>query len=401
MLVCPAQLPGLAALLLALTAPAAWGDVFHLKSGGMIEGELLEITDNHYQIQIASGQVRVPIGAVERVEESESSFQEYERQRAAAPDTAAGQFALAQWCAENGYAGERRKHLRRVLQLDREHEGARRALGFIRIGGFWVEGRTRERASATAPATEDDPARLEAAIRVQWTRKLRAWRAAYLDSRDDALFERGVEQLRTVRDPLAIIPLIDVLGGGDVRLRRLMIDAVSKYDVDEATLNLTVIALFDPAPEIRTLAITELVRRDDPRILGQLRAALQSQNEALIRRAAIVLGEMHAREAVPQLIGLLRARQERGVDVPVNVYLGTLTAAFSGPTQIDLGGGARIVHGPALASGNLSDNVINVRQQQIVTVFRSEVLDALRSITGKDFGFDQNQWAAWLQEQQR
>jgi hypothetical protein len=40
-------------------------------------------------------------------------------------------------------------------------------------------------------------------------------------------------------------------------------------------------------------------------------------------------------------------------------------------------------------------------QYQRVTVYRTELLEALRRITGQDFGFDRDDWLRWYEQRKR
>jgi HEAT repeat protein len=62
-------------------------------------------------------------------------------------------YQLAQWCAEHNAPTKARQYYGQVIKLDKDHEGARAALGYIRAGDRWVS------ASAQAAAGKDAPAR--------------------------------------------------------------------------------------------------------------------------------------------------------------------------------------------------------------------------------------------------
>lgn len=62
---------------------------------------------------------------------------EYRRQRADAARTVDGHWDLAEWCRKHGLDEQRRAHLTAVLDIDPDHDRARKALGFVRVGPFW------------------------------------------------------------------------------------------------------------------------------------------------------------------------------------------------------------------------------------------------------------------------
>lgn len=59
-------------------------------------------------------------------------------------------FQLAQWCMENKQPSKGRQLYAQVLKIDKDHEGARNALGQVRVGDRWVA-RNLAPAAATAP----------------------------------------------------------------------------------------------------------------------------------------------------------------------------------------------------------------------------------------------------------
>ena len=82
--------------------------------------------------------------------------------------------------------------------------------------------------------------------------------------------------------------------------RGLLVEALAGFPQDEATMNLAILALVDPADEVRRQAVNELVRRADPRTIAEYRKALHTPSEALIQRAAYALGELRASAAVEE-----------------------------------------------------------------------------------------------------
>jgi HEAT repeats len=263
-----------------------------------------------------------------------------------------------------------------------------------------------EAASAPAPSDKagpDDEEKLIADMQAKWSRQIRAIRSNKLESSVESLVADGARRILEIKDPLAVLPLARGLGDGNIACRRTLIDALARFPQDEATLNLAVIALSDRQVELRRKAIAVLLPRNDPRVVPQFRKALQSDNDFLIRNAADALGRMKAAPAVPELINVLKARRRKSVDIPVQNYFGALPTAFANPTDADINPQRRVRHVPRIgiaAAGNFA-GISNERRMQDVTVFRTEVLDALVAITGVNHGFDEAAWRRWYQEQTR
>jgi len=389
--------------------PPGLADILHLASGGTVEGEILETDDYGYRLRTVAGIVKLPAEIVKRVEKCPSPFEEYEQRRQQAQQTPKEQMALAEWCGQRGLKGERRTHLRRVLELDRDYAPARAALGYVRVGRFWVDGRTvpqqpkRDEAARAAEEQRDEQGKLVAAIRSQWFQRIRAVKASLLENPKQRLVQEGRAKILQIRDPLAILPLARELSQGSRVCRQVLVEALSRFPQDEATMNLAVLALVDPDEGIREATLTQLRRRDDPRIPAQFRQALRGE-DWLVRRAARGLGVLRIEEAVPDLIHALTARRRMLVEVPVRGYINNLPRAFSGSTQVVIGGTTTVIYSPTV--GIILDatapaaGLRNEWQMRDVTVYRTEVLEALKQITGQNFAFDSTEWRRWYEEHQ-
>ena len=326
-----------------------------------------------------------------------------------AADTPEAQTALAAWCDEQDLKTERRRHLLRAVELDPDFVPARRALGQVRVGELWIDGRRvidRRGEAESAKDAEAEQRKLARAIQGQWNRRISAIRSGLLESTIPRQVEEGRARILEIRDPLAIHPLTDVLTAGDSACRGLLVLALSAFHEDQATMNLGIISLLDPEPTVRQAALSDLVRRSDPRIVREYREALRHANDVILGRAARALGQLEDREAVPDLIASLTAERDKWVEVPVRRYIGGWPLVFDGMTTVLIGPDARAVHRPEIPGWPerylLWDNELENRWvYRRVTVYRTDVLEALKRITGQNFGFDGQAWQRWLGESQR
>lgn len=387
-------------------------EILYLKEGGSVEGEVQEISENGYRVRTVYGVIVVPFDSVVRREESDPAVSQYDRKLRALDDTAEAHFSLAAWCDQQGMRGEQRKHLRRVIELDPDHEGARTALGFVRVNGIWIDGRTAPSKPTTAPggarSTQSPPAgdddaddeKLVAAIQAQYARRIRAIRSTYLDGATPELVAEGRRRIQEFQDPLAILPLARILSEGKVVSREILVDMLARFTQDEATMNLSAMALLDADEGIRRRALSLIVRRDDPRIAAQFREALRSNNDTLVRRAAIGLGVLRVAGAVPDLIDALTVQRRKRIDVPVQGYFGGWGEVFNNPTSLQVGKSLNVRHRPVLGVATAGPYVLPATEMRTanVTVLRTEVLEALVAITGENHGFDAAQWRRWYEE---
>ena len=398
--------------LLAL-AQTARADVFTLKSGGTVEGEIIKQDEAGYTVKTVIGTVRLARDMVVSVKTAPSPFAEYEQRLAEVRQTAESHYALASWCAKRGLNAKRREHLKRSIELSPDFEPARKALGYVRVGALWVNGKKVARKQTgksaepknetAAPPNDDtlDDQTLVKSIQTGWMRRIRAIKQTYLLSKSlPQMIKQGRDRILAIEDPLAILPLTRNFGKGTLMQRRLLVEALSKFEQDESTMNLAVMALVDRNAKIRRAVISQLIRRKDERVPAQFRKALGSKNEELVQRAAFALASLDRKEAIPELIEALTGRARMRVYVPVRRYFGEFTEVFAGNSRIQIGERRSVRIKPQIGVVD-SRGVVQVEVEQRVhdvTVYRTEVLEALKRLTGQNFGFEHDQWRLWYQE---
>jgi hypothetical protein len=166
---------------------------------------------------------------------------------------------------------------------------------------------------------------------------------------------------------------------------------------------IVVVALLDPASEIRNQAATELLRRNDERVVERLRGALGSNEEFILRNAAAALGVLKASSAVEDLIAVLSTEEQRSVYVSRPVMLDTVWGCFARSARYQHGN--RTFRYRPNRIGVLAPNTLigteGSYEEQTVSVYRTEVQEALIAITGQNFGFDRDAWMTWWRAQPR
>jgi hypothetical protein len=125
---------------LALSGSAAvFADVVFLKSGGKMEGRIVERSESSVEIDIGAGTLRFPMSSVDRIEEGRSTLDDYdERAAKVAPDDRDGWLELARWASGVGLGAQSRRAYERVLALDPADSEANRALGRVQVEGQWL-----------------------------------------------------------------------------------------------------------------------------------------------------------------------------------------------------------------------------------------------------------------------
>ena len=204
-------------------SPAAKSEVFLLKSGGRLEAEHLNAQRkpaDPYLIRMESG-VRMALAPslVARVVVKTDVQKQYDELAAAVANTAEGHWQMAEWCKEAGLLEERKRHLLQVVSLAPEHEEARAALGYLRVGSSWMtqeefftsRGYVRSGGAWKLPqhieleAAERDNELTIKALR----RDITKWVEQVVERKSNA--EDARRKLQNIRDPRAAKALTEVL----------------------------------------------------------------------------------------------------------------------------------------------------------------------------------------------
>jgi len=397
----------LAAVMSSLGAipQASPADVLHMSTGETMEAEILDDKGDHYRARTLLGIVNVEKDRVARIEKKTSPWRRYRAKRRRCPDDAAGHLRLAQWCERQGLGPERLDELEMVIALDPDNAEARTALGYVRSeNGKWG----RPTSTNALPPEEQEARRrqreeekLLADLISEWFVKIKAIHRGRMASgkggAGSAKFRKGRGQILAIRDPLALPALTGVLSSGNVACRLVLVEALSRFDEDEATMNLLVMTLLDPSSRVRKAAASALVPREDERVISRLRVALKNKDESILRRAATALGALKAHSAVEDLIEVLSTYRRRSVEVTRAVFFGGIYSNFCGYARIVHRRGLLRYHPGSigvLGSYGLVGTYSDVEIQTVAN-HRTEVQEALIAITGENFGFDRDAWHAW------
>lgn len=171
--------PALAAALLLLAARPLAADVVHLANGGRIEGKVEKEADRIVVVNRFGRRV-FAAAEVRSIEKKETVEEACERKRAALdPDDAEGRAALAAWLEENGWSAKAQEEYKAVLEIDPDHRGARKALGYLFFEGKWrthdevmeLQGYVRHDGKWVTPAERDAAVAAADAEEAQKTRR--------------------------------------------------------------------------------------------------------------------------------------------------------------------------------------------------------------------------------------
>jgi hypothetical protein len=316
-------------------------------------------------------------------------------------DSAAAHVELAKWCEEKGLAEQALVHWQEALFRDPTSAEAKRALGF--------DSPVAAKAAEPSLAPPQDPAFQER--QRAYTDQIReiAWR--YLVPTNEEAWAEGRRRILSMNDPAAVESLSRILSLGPVEHRLLEAEALAGIPGDEARQALVRMILTEKSETAFLAAIERLRTRADSDRVGPLLAALDAPTEARCR-AAYALGELRAESAIPALIAHLRAPEARTITVtervePMGMFSGTIipyvanvrpivseNAVAFDPVIGTIGSGVSV-------GSTAGPQEVTVEKTKISLVEQPAVLEALKKITGQDFGYNLFQWRQWQYQVER
>lgn len=433
-------------LLFVFYPVTAWGDVVHRIDGRKVTGtiDFANSDVDYLVVRLKYGSIRIPrrevrsyeadvlktdAGKTDKKSESPertprsrnaemparkpmtadqanvSAEEEYARQAASLPlDTADGQFEVAIWCVNRRLRDKYEEHLRKAIEIDPDHIEARRRLGYEKVDGRWL---TQDEAKAAQGYVKykgkyllpQEVEQLELQQEQQKVRKeyfsdLRRWQL-WLRGRDEVRKREASTSILALDDVAVLSPLIEIFGDrGTVDERRLLIEALEKFDDPLATRVLFKLAIDDEEAN-RAAAVDVLVKRKSPELIAEAIRTLRSPQNPRILAAAVLLAALNDQSAVPALIDVLITRHQRVVE-PTWQELASPSRSFK-PTRTiitDSGQMIRITDHEAIRNG-LQGGAPSTRV--FIDELRNQpVLEALVELTGQNFGYDKQQWLHWL-----
>jgi hypothetical protein len=372
--------------------PAARGDIFHLANGAQVRGHWVnrdERSPTRMVIETAAG-IRVTLhpSQIASTDREQPKVDQYEEIAPQFRDTVADQWRLAEWCRTNSLIEHRARHLRRIVELDPQHEAAWHGLGYSQLRGKWIlrkeflheQGyvfyRGRWRISQEIDVMESRH-KIELAAK-EWLSKLKMWRAQINKGQPIA----AVRNIRSIRSPDAIPALAYQLAREKSRpIRLLYVDILGQIDDPRATKVLVSACLDNPDIEVFHASLEEVLPRKSPAVVKVLVKTLRNYDNQRVNRAAHALGKLNDPTTIVPLIDALVT--EHTIRNP------SLAGKSPGTTTTGIAYGPNDDIGTPIAK-------FGVPKQIRVRVPNHEALAALVEIGGGvSFGFDQQAWRDW------
>lgn len=149
----------LSLLVLLALAPFAVlrADTVHLKSGGTVDGSIVEKNDKSVTIKTKFGVQTISMADVAKIEAKAAPEEEFKKRRGSvAANDAKALFDLYLWAKSEGLKNQATQVLRDILKIDPDHENARTLLGYVKFDGKWVSEKEKQKLEADSVRAEKE-----------------------------------------------------------------------------------------------------------------------------------------------------------------------------------------------------------------------------------------------------
>lgn len=391
-----------------------------LRRGGSFEAKILktpEQNDGKYELQLANGSVlQIDKREVDSIVKPQSSEAEYQLElKRHNLTTVQGHLEMSDWCQKNKLRVQKVKHLRKIVELDPDHEHARRLLGYTRhlTSGQWVLrdeyyqsiGYVRDGASMRLPASrqvESESQKHRDALN-EWKGKIPRYITLLKNQRR---FAEAKQSLESIEDVKAIPVLMDQfqrlskkknVSDFDREVKSLLVSIIAKFDILSAKLFLVDRALNEPDDLLRDDAF-QVLRKKHARwtaeyLIGRLKRIPPETKEMIPDREAIALRDFIGRAA--EMLEKLEVDVSEAVLPLINlIYVKRVLLPLAIPQKGGLGGAS------FGKDGSMSMNQGSKKPQpRPVTIQIEPARVVLIGLTEQRFDYDKKAWLDWFLSQ--
>ena len=369
------RIPGILAgfLLACYGSFPAGAEVFHLTTGGTIEGKLINTLSEptpRYVIKTVSGRIVLEKSRVVRIEQKPEVLRQYEAALPAVPNTVDGHFKMAQKCAQLKLFAQRDYHLEQVLKLEPDHERARQLLGYTRAADGWhkadlwmkeqgylkISGRWRIPQEVANDRLREQRSDEEK----NWREQIRRWETAIVKGRSNRA--EALQNLKAIEAYRATPALADRLN--DLRqpppreMRLLYVTLLSKIGGTVASNTMMKRVMEDPDELVRERCMEQLRQWKSTRAMHYFIEKLSSKENAVVNRAGAALGSLGNTDAILPLIDALVTTHQFQVGSG-----GNLNAGFSSDGGVGFGAGGK----PKIIRQDFNNRNVHAALQHLVS----------------------------------
>jgi hypothetical protein len=313
-------------LAVAAAVPAA-GDVVTTKGGLSLEGPVTRGADGSVTVATETGDVRVEAADVGSVTAGQGPRERARTELSAADaDDPVANYRLAVSFQAEGLPDLAHRAYERVLDADPDHAAARRAMGYEKVDGRWVEIAVARRKSGLVLYQGEWLLPAEVRARTKGTRVVAPKDKGLLEAMRTAARTRGpmrdAARQRIARaDPDARLESTTALVvDRDATVRRWAVRELASIGDQSALRTLLAVSVRDAAPEVRTAAVKAAASFGVDEISIPLVKALWSEHDGIVANAAQALAVLGDRRAVGYLI-----RRTEGHGSSPSAYISTVT----------------------------------------------------------------------------
>ncbi|NIA21918.1 MAG: hypothetical protein GWP05_08160 [Anaerolineaceae bacterium] len=392
---------------ISLMPVMAGADIFYLRGGGKIEGEVIQHKGDVIVLRVGGGEIGLATSLIERQEKAPSPMEQYRERAAAVANTAAGHVELARWCSRKLLSEQARKHYRLALQLDGDNAAARRALGYVRRGDKWLTGQQARQLKEARKADQTVRNHQYRFRSKQWASKLRTLsRGPFSQWQYSAEFSKARDEVLAISDPAAVEALRKILGKHSEESARLVaVEALGRIGGDDAALALVDMMTDDPDTEVYTRSREALSRLRSEKAQLAMSNIMRAGGEVARNRVAAAVADAGLTNTVPSLVRSLITLETRVIrHEPTEAQRSWIRVGTTYGYVADLEpvvAQAAVAFNPVIGyitSGALLDVRAYVEpwtERVTVTVKHPKVLAALQRISGQNFGYDIRAWRRW------
>jgi len=400
-------------LLFLLLSLGVQADVIHLQDA-KLEGTIIAESKTHVTIRLAAGEVTVARKNIQRITRGPSPLELYQQMHLRLADNDVdGHYALALWCRDRELREQKLAQLRKVIEIDPNHERARRLLGHVRHEGKWMSVEAAKKAQGLV-RYEGEWMKPAAAARRRSRATERKWAQRVARLLDRIRYGTPVrrrmaeKQLRAIRAPDAVHALRDALLSELQNAQLAAVEALREIDDDRVDEILVETVLLGPEPETVTAATAALRTRRRRHGVSALIRMLRhfttlpvrkeedrALKQQILSRSAAALGELGQPRAIPALIDSIITK----VELPAAAGAGGSSITRGTFTTVPVYDPTRgIVHYP-IQTGGVSFRAGPESPGDEKKYFTNlRAIEALKTLTGQDFGSDFKKWRQWWEK---
>lgn len=391
-----------------LAAGAALADTVILKDGGNVVGKVT-VTATDVVIEIRPGMtVAFPKEKVKEIVFEKTPREEFEARFAAIQSFDAPAFySLGMWAKEQGLKEEAKRCFAKVVELQPDHTGARKELGYVRHEGEWLLYDEAMKAKGLMKyrnrwVTPEEKEKLEKEDKIDELKKEIRHLVTLMSGTDKGAAQNAADKYSQIKDPLAVPGLEAGATHRKAVIRFLTVKVYANFGPDLVTEPLVRLAVADSDERVRIEAVRVLREmKSKTAYIGILKSFYYNRDGDVRIYAMEALGGLKDKNSVGPLIESIAYEVRRVASIPTgspDTFIGTQSRKVIGYRRItDIYG--RVVEVPII--GNVSSGYGGGGTVQKVindVIFNLGARLALKSITGQDFNYDKKEWREWWKE---